>query len=151
MVKWQRILRPDNIVIGIEARSAIDAVRRLAETVQQDAVIQKPKIFLRDILDLESVGWSCIGKGVALPHVQADYVTHQLLAIGVLEQGIDFGALDGKKVNIMAMMATPKRHHKQHVQVLAGLSRLLQNDSLREQLVGAADPAAVLQVFSPPQ
>lgn len=150
MVKWKRILRRENIVLGIKARNGIDAVRRLTETVQQDAAIGDPKRFLRDVLDLESVGWSCIGRGIALPHVQGDYVTHQVLAIGTLAEGIDAGAVDGEKIRLLAMMATPKRHHKQHVQVLAGLSRLLQNEKARQALIEAPDPDAAYSVFCPP-
>lgn len=149
MVKWQRILKEHNIVVGMQARGRKGAVRQLATVLQDDPAVLDQGRFLREILSQEKVGWSCIGKGVALPHVHGDYIARQVLGIGIAPEGIDFGAIDGQEVRILAMMATPLRHQKQHMQVLAGLSRLLQNAATRQRLIEAADPAAVLEVFSP--
>ena len=71
-----------------------------------------------------------------------------MLAVGISEEGIDFRSLDGKPVFVVAMLATPKKHHKQHMDLLASLSRLLQHDDVRQSLTEAAEACEVVDIFT---
>ena len=62
--------------------------------------------------------------------------------------GIDFAGLDDIPVRIVALFASPLKHQKQHMKLLAALSRLLQTASVRDRLIGATEAAEVIEVFS---
>ena len=71
-----------------------------------------------------------------------------MLAIGISREGIEFASPDGLPVHIVALLATPLKHQKQQMALLAALSRLLQHRDVRESLLQAADAMAVVDTFT---
>ena len=147
MVKWDRLLAASHIVVGMRARRSFDALRELVDVLAADHGVSDPKDFLARLIRREKQLSSGIGKGVAVPHLHDDSTARQLLAIGISPEGIPFGAPDGEPVQIVALLTTPQKHHQQHMELLAALSRLLQQEEARRALISAPDAAAVQAVF----
>lgn len=148
MEKWERILDPSNVLVDLKAKRNFDAIRELASVLEDDGAVPDQKRFLADLIRREQQASTGIGKGVAVPHAHEDSIDRQLLAIGISRQGIDFAAPDGAPVHIVALLATPRKHQKQHMELLAALSRLLQHQEVRESLIAAADSMEVVDIFT---
>lgn len=148
MDKWDRLLREKNILVGMKARRSIDAIRELSELLGEEDGVLDAKRFLADVIQREQQGSTGVGKGVAVPHAHEDSIERQLLAVGISNEGIDFRSVDGAPVHIVALLATPRKHQKQHMELLAALSRLLQQEDFRRSLIEARDAAEVLAVFA---
>ncbi len=147
MEKWDRILSSSHILVDLQSKRNFDAIRELAGVLREDQAIEDPKRFLANLIRREKQGSTGIGKGVAVPHVHEDSISRQVLAVGISREGIEFSAIDGEPVHIIALLATPKRHHKQHMELLAALSRLLQHQEVRASLLNAPDAAKVMEIF----
>lgn len=147
MEKWDRILSESHILTDMQSRRKFDAIRELAGVLGKDDAIGDSKRFLANLIRREKQGSTGIGKGVAVPHVHEDSISRQVLAVGISRQGIEFNAIDGEPVHIIALLATPKRHHKQHMGLLAALSRMLQQGKVRSSLIEAPDAEKVLKIF----
>ena len=147
MEKWERILDPSNVLVGLKAQRNFDAIRELASVLEDDGAVPDQKRFLADLIRREKQASTGIGKGVAVPHAHEDSIERQLLAIGISREGIDFASIDGEPVHIVALLATPRKHQKQHMELLAALSRRLQNEEVRQSLIQAADSAEVVDIF----
>ena len=147
MGKWDRILKAVNVLVGLRAKRNMAAIREIAGVLEDDEAILDHKSFLADIIRREQQASTGIGHGVALPHVHEDSIRRQILAVGISKDGVDFGAVDGVAVQIVALLATPKKHHKKHMELLASLSRLLQHEDVRQGLIQAADVVQVIEVF----
>ena len=145
MVKWERILKPQHILIGLNSRRNFEAIRELAAVFDADGV--NIKSLVANIIKRERDSSTGIGKGVAVPHAHQDDIPHQLLAIGISHDGIDFSSIDDEPVKIIALLATPVKHQKQHMELLAALSRTLQRETLRSDLTSAVDSSEVIEVF----
>jgi PTS system fructose-specific IIA component/PTS system nitrogen regulatory IIA component len=145
MVKWERILKPQHILIGLNSRRNFEAIRELAAVFDSDGV--NIKALVANIIKRERDSSTGIGKGVAVPHAHQDDIPHQLLAIGISHDGIDFSSIDDEPVKIIALLATPVKHQKQHMELLAALSRTLQQETLRSDLTSAVDSSEVIEVF----
>ncbi len=148
MDKWDRILQEKNILVGLRARRNLDAIREMADLLADEPAIEDPKAFLADLIKREMQITTGIGKGVAVPHAHEESINRPVLAVGISREGLDFNSIDGQPVHIVALLATPKKHQKKHMEILAALSRLLQHEEVRQQLVEAADAAAVRKVFT---
>ena len=148
MIKWNRLLNPARVLVGIRSTRRFDAIRELAAVIGEDEAVGDPKRFLADLIRREKQGSTGIGHGVAIPHVHEDYIHRQILAIGVSSAGIDFAGLDDTPVRILALFASPKKHQKQHMELLAALSRHLQTAAVRDRLIAASEAADVVEVFS---
>jgi len=147
MDKWDRILDESNVVSELKATRKYDAIRELCAVLENDNAIQDHERFLADVIRREQHSSTGIGKGVAVPHVHEDNVRRQILALGISRQGVDFQAVDGEPVHIVALFASPRKHQKQHMALLASLSRLLQQDEARQALIEADSAAAAIAVF----
>ena len=147
MEKWERILDPSNVLVDLKAQRNFDAIRELASVLEDDGAVPDQKRFLADLIRREKQASTGIGKGVAVPHAHEDSIERQLLAIGISREGIDFASIDGEPVHIVALLATPRKHQKQHMELLAALSRLLQHEEVRQSLIQAADSAEVVDIF----
>ena len=147
MEKWERILKPENVIVGMRSRRNLDAIRELAAVFDED-VVPDGKRFIADVIQRECQATTGIGHGVAVPHAHDDSINRQLLAVGISKKGIDFRSLDGEPVFIIALLATPKKHQKQHMNLLASLSRLLQHEDVRQSLIEAAEAREIVDIFT---
>ena len=77
------------------------------------------------ILEREELGPTGIGNGFALPHTKHDAVHDVIAAIGYAPQGIDFNALDGRKVRTIFLMISPTTRPGDHLRALERVSRLI--------------------------
>ena len=147
MEKWERILDPSNVLVDLKAQRNFDAIRELASVLADDGAVRDQKGFLSDLIRREQQASTGIGKGVAVPHTHEDGLERQLLAIGISREGIEFASPDGQPVHLVALLATPRKHQKQHMELLAARSRLLQHQGVRESLIQAADAVEVVDIF----
>lgn len=147
MEKWERILKPENVIVGMRSRRNLDAIRELAAVFDED-VVPDGKRFIADVIQRERQASTGIGHGVAVPHAHDNIINRQLLAVGTSKEGIDFRSLDGEPVFIVALLATPQKHQKQHMDLLASLSRLLQHEDVRQSLIEAAEACEIVDIFT---
>ena len=153
MEKWERILDPSKVRVGLKAKRNFEAIRELATVLLQDEVVPDQKRLIAALIRREQQASTGIGKGVAVPHAHEDGIQRQLLAIGISQAGVDFSAPDGQLVHIIALLVTPLKHQKQHMALLAALSQRLQQEKVRQRLQQAADAAEIVDIFtgdSPP-
>ena len=85
-----------------------------------------------------------IGNGVAIPHGKARAVDRMMAACGVSPQGVDFEASDGEPATLFILLVSPENVSTAHVKVLANISRLLKEESVRQSLRDASGPDAFL-------
>ena len=147
MARWARILKQEHVVAALTSTRKFDALRELTAVLEDVAAIDNHQQFLADLIRREKQSSTGIGKGVAVPHVHEDSISKEVLAVGISKEGIDFDSVDGEPVHIVALLATPLKHQKKHMELLASLSRMLQDEETRSELVAAADAAAIVAIF----
>jgi PTS system nitrogen regulatory IIA component len=101
---------------------------------------------LRLFMAREASASTAIGDGIALPHVRNPIVlnvTMPLIALGFLERPIDFGALDGKPVQVLFSLISPTM--RCHLQLLARLSFALHDARFKEAVLRHAPREEILE------
>ena len=147
MEKWDRILNVDHVVLELQSDRKWDAIGELIAVLDGDEAIDDLEQLRADVIRRERESSTGIGSGVAIPHAHEDGIRREVLAVGISRAGIEFEAIDGEPVHIVALLATPKKHQKRRMELLAALSRLLQNEDVRTSLLDARDGEAVIEVF----
>ena len=84
MIKWNRLLNPQRVLVGVRSTRRFDVIRELAAVISEDEAVGDPKRFLADLIRREKQSSTGIGHGVAIPHVHEDYIHRQILAVGVV-------------------------------------------------------------------
>jgi fructose-specific phosphotransferase system IIA component len=139
-VQLTELLSPDRIKIPLVSSSKDEILAELVEVVGKNASIRDLDEVLRAVRDREEVLSTGIGSGVAIPHGKSAGITELALVAGVMPEGIDFEALDGKPVNLFFLLVGPESAAGQHVKALSRISRLLRRDSFRVRLTEATSP-----------
>jgi PTS system nitrogen regulatory IIA component len=103
------------------------------------------ELLLRLFLAREASASTGIGGGIALPHVRNPIVLHvasPMVTLCFLERPVDFGALDGKPVQVLFSLVCPTT--RSHLQLLARLSHALHDDKFREVVLRQGRPEEIL-------
>jgi nitrogen PTS system EIIA component len=82
---------------------------------------------------------TAIGSGLAFPHAKTDAVPRIVLAMGIAPGGVEFGAPDGRDVQIAFILASPSSEVGAHVRALATVSRIMSGGGMTEKIVNAKD------------
>ncbi|MCZ6767242.1 MAG: PTS sugar transporter subunit IIA [bacterium] len=102
---------------------------------------------LADVIEREKVMSTGIGNGVAIPHAYTDGVSELVAGFFRTREPVDFTALDGKQVDLFFIILGPKASRRNHIKVLAKISRLLNHEEFRGNLRDAASITDVREVF----
>ena len=124
---------------------------KLLETIIKEfdsrGMIQDFDRALSDVIEREQVMSTGIGNGVAIPHAYTDGVAKLVAGFFRTREPVDFAALDGKQVDLFFIILGPKDSRRNHIKVLAKISRLLNHEEFRGNLREAASVMDVREIF----
>lgn len=137
------------IDLKMKAKNKEEAITYLAEKLKDAGYIADVKEYVADIYLRESQGQTGIGHYVAIPHGKSDSVTQVGIAIGKLEQEIEWETLDGKGVKLIFLFAVgnDNENAKTHLKLLAEVARTLGNDEAVQALLDAQTVEDLKAVF----
>ena len=132
------------IDLNMEAKNKDEAIRHLA------AKLKDVDEFVKDIYLRESEGVTGIGNFVAIPHGKSDSVTQVGIAIGKLNNEIEWETLDGQGVKLIFLFAVSNDHEyaRNHMKLLAQIAGKLGNDENIEKLLNAKTVEELKEVFN---
>lgn len=146
-MKLSELFSGDNIKIGVEPAKKEPLLDSIVADLDAKGFIKDRSQVIKDIFDREKVMSTGIGNGVAIPHAYTDGVEQLVAGFYRTEGEVDFEALDQNRVDLFFIILGPKESRRNHIKVLAKISRLLNHSDFREDLRNAADTEAVLNVF----
>ena len=140
------ILTPARIELAMRAASKKRALEILSELIGKDTNLNSNAVF-QSLIDRERIGSTGIGESVAIPHGRMKGLEQPVGAFAILEQQIDFDAIDQKPVNLIFVLLVPEEATNEHLQLLAQLAKIFSNKQAKEKLLGASTPEAALLIF----
>lgn len=132
----------------LEATTKQASLDEMCQLISRSEAITEPESFRQAILRREETLSTGIGLGLAIPHAKIESVTGFVLAVGVHHRGLDFDALDKKPVHIVVMVGTPADKQREYLRLLATITHLLKEPSVRQRVVEASDPAAAHAILT---
>lgn len=141
------LLEESFIAVNLVAESKEDALVKMVDRLGTSPKVLDLEKVRRAILERERIMSTGVGHGFAIPHAKVDALTDIVAAFATLQQPIDFQALDGQPVRLVFMLVGRETHVGTHLKLLSRVSRLMNNETFRAQLLRAGTPAEVLQLF----
>jgi PTS system nitrogen regulatory IIA component len=135
------LLPAERVRTGLDVQDKAGLIDRLAAILaaEGDVGVARDALAAR-----ERLGSTGLGHGVAIPHGRSAQVSEARAAFVRLAEPIDFGADDGKPVDLVAALLVPAHFTDQHLKLLAELAELFSDRSLTAALREAPDAAALL-------
>ncbi len=131
-MKISEIMTVDSIVTGLKAGNKRQLLQELSEKAAAVTGINDRTIF-DTLLERENLGSTGFGGGTALPHGRFAEAG-KVYALLAKTAPVDFEAIDGKPVDLVFVLISPEGSGADHLTALAGLSRILKDESLCERI-----------------
>jgi fructose-specific phosphotransferase system IIA component len=138
------LLNAQSVSARLKASTKRDAVAELVDLLESAHGLKSQGEILDRVMRREAMMSTGIGNGVAIPHGKARAVDRMLAACAVSREGVDFDSVDGERAHIFILLVSPEAVGTPHVKVLANISRLLKEETVRKNLREADSPAEFL-------
>lgn len=102
---------------------------------------------LSSVIEREKSLSTGIGKGIAIPHGTISQGQSIMGVMGVKPEGLDFHSLDGARTNIVILMIIPESCFRDHLRVLAEISKVMSRPEVVEQVTASHDQETVYHVL----
>ena len=146
-MKITDLLRPEGIKIGASAADQSDAIDQLVALQATVGNISDKDAYKEAILKREAEFSTAVGDGIAIPHAKTNAVKKAGLAAMTVKGGVDWNAADGKKSDLVFMIAAPEGEANTHLEILAKLAQMLMHKDFADALRAAKTPEDFLAVI----
>ncbi len=146
-MKIEGLLQPEDILPALVAETKEQVLLELSGKLEERHSQLKRETVYRVLMERELLGSTGIGDGVAIPHGKLKQAEGLMLLFGRSVKGVDFDALDGRKVHIFFLLIAPEEAFGIHLKMLGRISRILKDPAVRRSLLEAPDVAAIHKII----
>ncbi|HHU6750450.1 TPA: PTS fructose transporter subunit IIABC [Staphylococcus pseudintermedius] len=142
------LLTKETIAMDLSATTKDGAIDELAQQLNQAGKLNQLDDYIAAIHKREQQSSTGIGEGIAIPHAKVEAVKTPAIAFGKSKAGVDYDSLDMQPAHLFFMIAAPATGAQTHLDALAKLSSILMDESVRQALLEADSPEAVLAIIN---
>lgn len=141
------ILQPEAIKVVSATSSKKRLFHELGGIVESVYGVDQ-SIAVEALQERESLGPTGVGHGVALPHARLEGLENVVGALILMENPIDFDAVDRQPVDLAFALFAPHDAGVEHLKALALVSRTLRDQTLCAKLRANSDPATLFTIMT---
>jgi len=135
--------------IGPAAQQRDELLAEMLDTLCTEEFLDaNPELNKADILQAliqrEAMRTTAMGHSIAFPHARLEKLNRAFLAIGILPKPVLF---DTEPVQIVCLILAPASEPATSLKMMAQLSRLLMDESVRQQVLDAPDSNVLRNLF----
>ncbi len=136
------------IIADLDCDDKDTVLRKFAQLVNQRFPHLSVEEVYQVLQEREELGSTGIGEGIAIPHGKLNKLDTIIAAFARSRSGVNFDAIDDQPVHFFFLLLAPENSAGLHLKALAKISRMLKNQSFRQQLETATDEKTLFQVIS---
>ncbi|MFC1887731.1 PTS sugar transporter subunit IIA [Candidatus Cloacimonadota bacterium] len=144
-----KIIKLECCEIDFDAKSKDDALLKLAELLKKNDQLKNisDEVIFKGLKEREEMGSTGFGKGIAIPHTRLEGLQHFVIGIAISKKGVNFDALDKKKVKVFVVIVGPPEDRSGHLQLLAKVSLILKENGFLDNLLKATTKIGLYEEF----
>jgi len=147
-MKITDILKKEYIIEDLVSSDKESTLDELSSFLKGKGMIPNKETLQSALMQREALGSTGIGENVAIPHAKISAIDQIITVFGRSIKGIEFDSLDKKPVHFIYLVLAPMNSSGQHLKVLARISRLLKNKSLRESIISATEANQIYTIIA---
>ncbi|NGX57743.1 MAG: PTS system mannose-specific EIIBCA component [Chlamydiae bacterium] len=146
MVTISHYLDP-KMIIFLNGKSRDDVIKSLVDTLVKERKVDHNESLFDAIIEREKIVTTGIGMGVAIPHAKLQEYDDFFIAVGILDKGVDWDALDNNPVRLVFLIGGPDDKQTEYLQILSSLTLALKDEERRKKILNAKSPEEVVKLF----
>jgi mannitol/fructose-specific phosphotransferase system IIA component (Ntr-type) len=127
------------ILFDLDVTGKDDCLQTMVASLAECGFLEVPDRFLAAVRQRESELSTGIGRGIGIPHARDKGVVCLVTAGARLTHGIEFGAMDGKPVQLVFLTAVPEGCDDEYRGALGRLAAFLHFPEKRERFFTVPD------------
>ena len=143
-MRLSELLNVGSISLRLKARTKPEALLEMVALLEAGHGFDSHGEILDRVARREAMMSTGLFPGAAIPHGKARAVDRMAAACGVSPAGVDFESEDGQPTHLFILLVSPENATTPHVKLLANISRLLKEESVRKGLIESESPEAFL-------
>ena len=140
------LINQDSILINIESKSKKNILETISDNLANGDPSQKDTIFDK-LYEREKLGTTAFGEGIAIPHARIPNIESPKILFMKLSEGIDFDALDNKKVDLIFSLIVPDTKDASHIEILSKVASLVDSKTLVQKIRDLSDKQKILDLL----
>ena len=140
------VLLKEAILSDLKANDKKGVLEELVTPVARIADINHDNL-VKVLMERERLGSTGIGEGIGIPHGKVKDLESLVLGFGLSKKGVDFDSMDGRPAHIFFLLLTPENSTGLHLKLLARISRILKNDSFKQNLLRATNRDEIYSII----
>ena len=133
-MQLSEIINVNRIRNDIDVKSKKRALEELSNLIVQDQNQLDASDIFDSLISRERLGATGVGYGIAIPHGRIKNCQKIIGAFIQLNNGVDFNTIDNQPVDIMFALIVPEESTDEHLQVLALLASMFNDENFRQKL-----------------
>ena len=127
-MQLEEILTPDRCQCNMDGVSKKRILNNISELISKNIdALEAPEVF-NALMEREKLGTTGLGNGIAIPHCRVAPCDKIIGSLISLAEPIDFDSVDGKAVDLLFALIVPEQKTDEHVQTLAALATLFNDE-----------------------
>lgn len=146
-MKVSELLTEKFVIADLAGETKDEVINQLVDLFAgDDRVVDLEKVRTA-VLEREKIMSTGVGKGFAIPHGKTAAVKEIIAAFGKTNNEIDYQALDSKPVHLVFLLVGKDNLVSTHIKLLSRISRMMNKDVFRNQLLNAKTSAEIISLF----
>jgi mannitol/fructose-specific phosphotransferase system IIA component (Ntr-type) len=149
-MRLSEIISDTAIVQDVMATHRDAVIQELVDALEAAGQVKEDdrERLLMNLLKREAVASTALGNGVAIPHAKVPFVSDFCGALGISNQGCDFGAPDRRRVNVIFLFLSPEHAISGHLQLMAHIAGIARNQKYLRLLREARSMREIKQLLA---
>ena len=142
----KELLLPAHTLINLRGTDKTSLIRDLSARAAASLDLPAERIS-DELLKREALGSTGTGGAIAIPHARMPELKKPFGILALLQNPVDFNAIDGNPVDIVFLILLPASSQKDPLNTLASIARKLRNPESVQRIRRAADASALYRAL----
>jgi len=147
-MQLQELISPERVEFSMPVTSKKRLLEQLSTLMHADEPGLDEYAAFQSLLDRERLGSTGIGHGVALPHGRLKGLDKAIGAFATLEKEVDYDSIDHEPIKMVFALLVPEQATEDHLQLLARIATVLNDDATRAKILGANNKEEIYQYLT---
>lgn len=141
------LLNKKTVLPNLEANDKAEILNRMISSLEHLVSDGELDEIREAVFERERIMSTGVGKGLAIPHGKASGINQTYAAFAILEEPVEYEAIDSEPVNMVFLLVGPQASNSLHIKMLSRISRLMNNTEFRERLRECSTAEEIIEQF----
>lgn len=146
MIRLENILTPGRSLVNVSGGSKKRVLEQIAALIGSEVPDLNSQTVLESLFAREKLGSTGFGNGIAIPHCRLTGCSTPISALLLLNDAVDFDAIDGRPVDLLFVLLVPEAATDEHLELLRQIASMLDRADVRTRLRSAESNEALYKV-----